>query len=111
MIELAMVHDDRRKYLTALISLSVDHVSVWAKKNGCGDLSFEQITSREDLKNDIQNHVDQTNSRLARFETIKKFIITPHPFQVETGELTPTLKVRRSVVEQKYRELLDSLYE
>ena len=47
---------------------------------------------------------------LANFETIKKFIIIPHPFDIETGELTPTMKVRRRIVEEKYMKLLDELY-
>lgn len=111
LIELAMVHGDRRNFLTVLLSLSVDTLKTWAEKHGCPDMAYEQLISRGDLKEEIQKHVDEVNKHLARFETIKKFAVVPHPFQVETGELTPTLKVKRSVVEQKYKDLLDGLYE
>lgn len=110
LIELAMVHGDRRNYLTALLSLSPDTLKRWAEANGCPDLEHERLIAREDLKEDIQKHVDAVNKHLARYETIKKFAVVPKPLQVETGELTPTMKVKRGVVEQKYKELLDQLY-
>lgn len=110
LIELAMVHGDRRNYLTVLLSLSPDTLKGWAETHGCPDLEFERLIVREDLKEEIQKHVDEVNKHLARYETIKKFAFVPRPFQVETGELTPTMKVKRGVVEQKYKDLLDRLY-
>jgi len=110
LIELAMVHGDRRNYLTVLLSLSPDTLKGWAEKHGCPDLEYEKLIMREDLRAEIQNHVDAVNQHLARYETIKKFAFVPHPFQVETGELTPTMKVKRAVVEQKYKDLLDQFY-
>ena len=110
LIELAMVHGDRRNYLTALLSLSPDTLKSWAAARECPDVAYESLIAREDLKEDIQKHVDEVNKHLAQFETIKKFAVVPKPLQVESGELTPTMKVKRGVVEQKYKDLLDQLY-
>ncbi len=111
LIEHAMVHGDRRKYLTALISLSPDNLPAWAESKGISDLSHEAITRLDEVTQEIQRAVNEVNSHLANFETIKKFVIIPRPLEVETGELTPTMKVRRKVVEQKYMDRLDALYE
>ncbi len=111
LIEHAMVHGDRRKYLTALISLSPDNLPAWAESKGVKDLNHEALTRLDVVNQEIQRAVDEVNSHLANFETIKKFVIIPHPLEVETGELTPTMKVRRKVVEQKYMDRLDALYD
>ncbi len=110
LIEYALVHGDRRKFLSAIISLSPENLSAWAESKGFAGLSYEQITGLDALKQEIQKAVDETNSHLANFETIKKFIILPKPFEIDTGELTPTLKVRRRIVEQRYMPMLDELY-
>jgi long-chain acyl-CoA synthetase len=110
LIEYAMVHGDRRNFLTALISLSPDNLPSWAEANGFLGLHYEQIAQLNEVKHEIQKAVNDTNKRLANFETIKKFIILPKPFDIDTGELTPTMKVRRRNVEDKYKRLLDELY-
>jgi long-chain acyl-CoA synthetase len=111
LIEHAMVHGDRRKYLTALISLDQDNLKAWAEKNGYPGLDFEALTRLSEIKELVQKIIDESNKSFARFETIKKFIITPKPFLVDTGELTPTMKVRRSIVEGKYMDKLNALYD
>ena len=110
LIEYAMVHGDKRKYLTALIALSPDNLPQWAESNGYLGLNYEQITQLDAVKQEIQKAVNDANKHLANFETIKKFVILPKPFEIETGELTPTMKVRRKIVEEKYMNLLDELY-
>ncbi len=110
LIELAMVHGDRRNYLTALLSLSPENLKTWALANGYGEMVFADLIKLDALKAEIQRAVDGANGRLARFETIKKFTILPSPLTVETGELTPTMKVRRNIVEEKYKNMLDAMY-
>ncbi|MBU3914280.1 long-chain fatty acid--CoA ligase, partial [bacterium] len=110
LIELAMVHGDRRNFLTALISLSPENIIVWGANNGYPGLDFTEYTKLDAINTEVQKIVDLANSKLAKFETIKKFAILPRPLEVETGELTPTMKIRRNIVEEKYRSLLDSFY-
>ncbi len=110
LIELAMVHGDRRNFLTALISLSPENIAVWGENNKYPGLDFTEYTKLDAVNVEVQKIVEQSNSKLAKFETIKKFAILPKPLEVETGELTPTMKIRRNIVEDKYKALLDSLY-
>jgi long-chain acyl-CoA synthetase len=110
LIEYALVHGDRRNFLTTLISLSPENLPSWAEANGFPGLNYEQITCLDAVKQEIQKAVNDTNKHLANFETIKKFIILPKPLEIENGELTPTMKVRRRIVEQRYMKMLDELY-
>ncbi len=110
LIEHAMVHGDRRKYLTALISLSPENLKEWGKASGYTDSDHEALTRLPEVTAEVQRAVDEANAHLAKFETVKKFVILPKPFDIETGELTPTMKVRRRQVEDKYMDLLDALY-
>ena len=110
LIEYALVHGDRRNFLTALISLSPDNLPTWAEANGFMGLHYEQISQLDAVKQEIEKAVSDANHHLANFETIKKFIILPKPFDIETGELTPTMKVRRRIVEQRYMQMLDEVY-
>ncbi|MDZ7833501.1 MAG: long-chain fatty acid--CoA ligase [Desulfobacterales bacterium] len=110
LIEHAMVHGDRRKYLTALISLSPENLKEWGKASGYTDSDHEALTRLPEVTAEVQRAVDEANAHLAKFETVKKFVILPKPFDIETGELTPTMKVRRRQVEDKYIDLLDALY-
>jgi len=111
LIEHVMLHGDKRKYATALISLEPDNLKIWAEKEGHGAMGYEELVSLPALKERVQASVDRTNRQVARFETIKKFALLPKPLEVETGELTPTMKVKRKIVETKYLHLLDELYE
>jgi long-chain acyl-CoA synthetase len=97
----AVVVGDRRKYLTALLILDVEAAERLAReKNG----SYE-------VRAEIQRAVDEANSHFARVETVKKFHILPRPFSVDTGELTPTLKVKRRVVYERYAREIEAMYE
>lgn len=73
-------------------------------------MSYAEYTHHDKLRQKIQQIVNEANSHLARFETIKKFELLPEPLLVETGELTPTMKVRRNIVEEKYEHLLNNMY-
>ncbi len=110
LIECAMVHGDRRKYLTALISLSPENALAWAESYGYQGLGYEQVAALETVNREVQKAVDEANAHLANFETIKKFVILSSPLSIETGELTFTMKVRRKIVEEKYMNMLDGLY-
>ncbi|XBQ17147.1 MAG: long-chain fatty acid--CoA ligase [Oceanicaulis sp.] len=107
LIEHAVVVGDARPYLTALVTLSPDALAEFAKKHG---LSPEEARASEAVNAEIQKAVDGVNERHARVENIRKFAILPASLGVDTGELTPTLKVRRNVVVERNKAIVDSLY-
>ncbi|MFO7192839.1 MAG: long-chain fatty acid--CoA ligase, partial [Thermocrispum agreste] len=83
----------------------------WAEQHGMAGKSYAEIVTSDQAREMVQKYIDELNSRLNRWETIKKFVILPHDLTVEEGELTPSLKLKRKAVEQKYRDLLDDLYD
>jgi len=103
----AVVIGDRRKYLTALISLDPEKAKEFAKEHGLDD---DQLAESPQLIGHIQEHVDKVNKNLARVEQIKKFKVLDKPFSIEGGELTPTLKVKRKVVNENYADEIETLY-
>ncbi|MFT3766883.1 MAG: long-chain fatty acid--CoA ligase [Minicystis sp.] len=101
----AVVVGDRRKYLTVLLILDADALVRFAKEKG-----FRAATEAPEVRAEIQRLVDEVNATLARVETVKKFTILPQPFSIDGGELTPTLKVKRKVVYDKYAREIDAMY-
>lgn len=110
LVSQAMAFGDKRKYITALVTLDPEQAPGWAKANGLADASPEALAQHPKVLAKIQGVVDDVNKKLASFEQIKYFRIVPQDFSIESGDLTPTLKVKRKVVTAKYQELLDSMY-
>ncbi len=104
-----MVYGDSKKYLTALITLDSAHIMEFAKKNNI-NCSMAEISSHPAIYELVDSIIKEKNKLLARHETIKKFAILPNDFSQETGELTPTLKVRRKFTAEKYKDILEALY-
>ena len=109
-ISQAMVYGDRRPYLTALLTLDLDETCRYARAHGIAADTAPALAAHPQIHQLIAARVAQINQQLAAYETIKKFIIAPTDFTPESGELTPTLKVKRKVVTQMYQEQLDRLY-
>lgn len=107
----AFIFGDRRKYLAALLTLAPEEIVKWAAQNGIGETDPAVLAKNPRVEGMIRARVDEINGKLATFEQIKKFAILSSDFSQETGELTPTLKVKRKVVIQKYGRILDALYE
>ncbi len=107
----AMVYGDKRKYLTALVTLNPDAIKQFAQEEGLMFSRQEEMAENASVRELIDKVIVEQNKKLARFETIKRFAIVPTDFTPETGEITPTLKVRRKFVTKKYAEILDRLYE
>ncbi|RCW45905.1 long-chain acyl-CoA synthetase [Halopolyspora algeriensis] len=105
-----IVHGDERPYCTALVTLDEEAIAQWARDNGLGDRSYEQLAAEEPVRALIESYVDEVNAGLARHETIKSFAILPRDLTIENGEITPSLKVKRKVVENNYTDLLEGLY-
>ncbi len=105
-----VVLGDRRSYLTALLTLHRDQVIQYANENQILFSEYAELIKNPKIITWIQKMVDEINRPLASFERIKKFVILPNEFTIEGGELTPSLKIRRAWVSQKYQNELDSLY-
>ncbi len=105
-----VVHGSQRNYCVALIALDPDAVADWASHHGMAGMPYAQVAASPAMRATVDTYVRQLNTQLNRWETIKKFAILDHDLTVDAGELTPSLKVRRRVVETNYREVLDALY-
>jgi long-chain acyl-CoA synthetase len=110
-ISQAVMYGDRRPYPVALITLDAEEIVPWAEQNGIEDTSPAALARNERVRELIQGVFDEVNTHYAQVEQIKKFEILDHDLSQETGELTPTLKVKRNVVYEQYAGLFDRLYE
>jgi len=106
----AMVHGDKRKFLSALIVPDFERLEKFAKEQGIEYGSMSELVKHEKVVALMNERVEAVNNSLARYETIKKFAIMDKDFTLEDGEITPTLKVKRKVVSDKYKNILDSFY-
>ncbi|MBE2315533.1 long-chain fatty acid--CoA ligase [Solirubrobacter sp. CPCC 204708] len=109
-ISQAIAAGDRRSYLVALVTIDPDEAPKLAAELGV-PADPESMATDEKVRERIWEDIDTVNQRFARIEQIKRFAILPHDLSQETGELTPTLKVKRSVVYEKYAGDVDALYE
>jgi long-chain acyl-CoA synthetase len=105
-----MVFGDERNYVIALITLDPDAMAGWAAENGMEGASYNDIVRSDAVKEMVTGYVDELNTRLNRWETIKKWELLDHDLTVESGELTPSMKVKRNVVEDNYKDKIDALY-
>ncbi|HZH04683.1 MAG TPA: long-chain fatty acid--CoA ligase, partial [Myxococcaceae bacterium] len=111
LVSQAMVHGDRRKYLSVLISVSEEQVRKLVTDPGAASQSYAMLVRRPEIVAAVQAVVDRLNADLPPYETLKRFALADHEFSQETGEITPTLKVKRKYVTQKYQADLDALYD
>jgi long-chain acyl-CoA synthetase len=105
-----IVFGAERNYCIALITLDPDAMASWAEEFGHVNESYAQLVASDDVKKMVTEYVDELNSQLNRWETIKKFELLDHDLTVESGELTPSMKVKRNVVEETNKKLIDALY-
>lgn len=104
-----VVDANNRKFVSALVTLDPDAAAAWAGKHG-KPADVATLSKDPDVRAYVQSCVDTLNSKLNHWENIQKFEILPADFTIENGELTPSLKVKRKVVVEKYKDLLDSMY-
>ena len=109
-IEQACVVGDSKKYIAALLIPQFELLEKWAKGNGISFNSREELINHPAVINMYDEKVKKVNENLARYEQIKKFRLLPTAFSEETGELTPTLKMKRRVIHQKFGKEIDSCY-
>lgn len=109
-IQDAVVIGERRKYLVSLILIDEDNVTKYAQDNRIPFTTFADLAQNPDIRKLIEGEVIKVNKTLSNVETIKKFALLPRRFYEEDGDVTPTKKVKRRFIEQRYKELIDSLY-
>ncbi len=108
-ISQAVMYGDRKPYPVALITLDAEEISPWAQERGLPE-DLNELAGNEEVRELVQREIDRANANYARVEQIKKFAILDHDLSVETGELTPTLKVKRNVINERYEGLFEALY-
>ncbi|MBA3279863.1 MAG: long-chain fatty acid--CoA ligase [Geodermatophilaceae bacterium] len=106
-----VVHGNQRNFVVALVTLDPEAISGWASsQSGLGSASYDEIVASDQARSMVDGYVTELNAKLNRWETVKKFLILDHDLSVESGEMTPSLKVKRKVVEDNHRAQLDELY-
>jgi long-chain acyl-CoA synthetase len=106
----AVVVGDRRKFASVLISPYFPQLEEWARTNHIAFSSRESLVTHPKVKTLYEDIVGEVNRGLARYETLKKVLLVPDEFNPIDGTLTPTLKLRRKVIEERYRAQIDHLY-
>jgi long-chain acyl-CoA synthetase len=107
----AAIIGDKRKYASVIISPHFPLLEDWARANGVPFTSRQELVGSDKVRELYRGIVEDLNKRLAQFETIKKIVVVPDEFTVATGEITPTLKLKRRVIEAKYKQQIDELYQ
>ncbi len=105
-----LVHGADRNYCTALIALDEPTIMGWAKEHGLEGRSYAEVVATDEVRQLIDGYVQRLNEGLQRWQTIKKFRLLPRDLDVEHGELTPSLKLKRPVVEREYKDLIEDMY-
>lgn len=109
-VEQAVIVGDKRKYVSALIVPDFERLRAWAKGQGIEQKEKAELVAERRVSDLIKGEVSRLTRELADYEKVKRIALLPAEFSIDGGELTPTLKVRRRVVEQKYGNLIESLY-
>ncbi|MDF4250598.1 AMP-dependent synthetase/ligase [Streptomyces sp. WMMB303] len=107
-----LVHGAGRNYCTALISLDEPAITAWAAdRDDLRGKPYAEVVASEQVRALVDGYVEQLNAGLQRWQTVKKFRVLPRDLDIEHGELTPSLKMKRPVVEREYGELIEEMYE
>lgn len=105
-----VVFGSERNYCVALVTLDPDAIAGWAEENGLGGKSYSEIVSDPKTIEMVDNYVVTLNGALNRWETVKKFRVLDHDLSVESGEMTPSMKVKRNVVESNNAKVIEEMY-
>jgi long-chain acyl-CoA synthetase len=109
-IEQIMVIGEGEKMPAALVQVNFEFVEEWGKRHGIVFKSTEDIICNQKLHTRIQEEIDEANTKFGKWEQIKKFEITPDIWTINDGHLTPTMKMKRKVIKEKYQHLIEKIY-
>ncbi len=110
-ISQVVIHGEGRAFVSALLTINHEELRSWAQERGLGRLSYGELARHHETRRLIGSVVERVNLSLAKHERIRRFELLPQDFSVETGELTPSLKVKRRFVQTRYRDVIESLYD
>jgi long-chain acyl-CoA synthetase len=117
LVSQAMVIGDQQPFIAAIVTLDVEELAKWAESNGAQALAPSNLTQelldddRETLRSEVSEAINAANAQVSRAESIREFRILVSDFSVERGELTPTLKMKRRVIMENHRVVIESIYE
>jgi long-chain acyl-CoA synthetase len=110
-IDQALVHGDGRKYLTALVSLDLEQLQRFAEEEGIPFDRRSELLVHPRIRHLVEAEIEERNRQLSGYETLRRFTILPEPLSLDAGEITPTMKLRRQQVEERYRDLIEAMYD
>ena len=110
-IDRAVVYGEGRKYLTALLTLRMENVQPWARSNGLSDIAPSELPRNPRVYDLVRQHVEELNKDLSSAESIRRFAILDEDFRPDSGELTASMKTRRHFIAQKYKGVIEGLYD
>ncbi len=110
LVSQVLVHGDRRSYVSALVTLDPPALAAWVRARGMDGRGAAELAASPELRADIQRAVDALNAALPRFATVKRFAVLSGEFTEAAGEVTPSQKLKRKLIEERYRATLDSMY-
>jgi long-chain acyl-CoA synthetase len=102
---------DRRMFLTALIVPDFESLKEYADSNNIQYSKVEDLVHNDKIYKLLENELNQMQRQLANYERVRKFALLDRPFSIETGEITPSMKIRRKYIEERYRDLIEKMYE
>lgn len=105
-----LCYGDKKKFLVGLVTLDEESVKQWAQSQGIAGSDFAELSRKPELKQMIEGRIAELNKQLPKYSTVKRIEILPRQFTQEAGEVTPTLKLKRKVLNQKYRDQLEAMY-
>ena len=110
LVESACVIGDTRRYISVLIVPNWEVAKSWGAARGLDWKSLQEAAQSQVLKERFRSNIESLNKDLPKYSTLKDFRLVDKPFAIETGELTPTLKLKRRIIQEKYKDLIDSMY-
>lgn len=108
--QIMIVGGDDKKFVSALIVPSFLQVTTWAKQNGLSFKTTQELVSNKKIHDLIHKDVHKFNHDFGHWEQVKKFVLLPEEWSVESGELTPTMKPKRKVINERYKAVIESMY-
>ncbi len=110
-VSYALAHGDNRNFVSMLVALDPEAIRKWAEAHGLGGRSYAELAAAPEVRALVAPYIDEVNDGISSWEQVKKWTILPADLTLESGDLTPSLKLKRKAVEQKYRKQLDGFYE